>query len=127
MLMNKTQSYSVTFFLLSVIFSFTIASSITSKEVRRPLITKYETDIQHIEKSEEKFMSNTKSNEYKSLLPRKIFIEIGSQPPNCEGGCDNCTPCNPTLVAVPPQQIPESKPEIWKCQCGETIYDPPKK
>ncbi|XP_058749146.1 EPIDERMAL PATTERNING FACTOR-like protein 6 [Vicia villosa] len=121
MLMNKTHVTYVTFFMLSLILATTIASSITSRDVRRPVIFKNEIDIQHIEKTEEKFVPQTKSDKFKGLLSKKVISEIGSHPPSCVNGCDNCTPCTPTLVSGSPQE------ESWKCKCGDKLYDPPKK
>ncbi|XP_058735577.1 EPIDERMAL PATTERNING FACTOR-like protein 6 [Vicia villosa] len=143
MLMNKIQFCFVTFFLLSVIFNSMIASSITSREVRRPLVSEYEIDIQHTEESDEKSVSQIKVEEIKDLLARKVLIETTSTPKNCTGHCNKCVPCRavtrpvPHLPNPPPNLkyenvnafhrknshiLQESKPEVWECKCF-----PPKK
>ncbi|XP_058734753.1 EPIDERMAL PATTERNING FACTOR-like protein 6 [Vicia villosa] len=84
------------------------------------MTSKSEIDIQHIEKIEEKLVPQIKSDEFKGLLSRKVFSKIGSHPPSCKDSCGNCSPCNPILVSVPPNA------EVWKCKCGDKLYDPPK-
>ncbi|KAG9441653.1 hypothetical protein H6P81_017507 [Aristolochia fimbriata] len=53
---------------------------------------------------------------------------IGSGPPNCYLKCNGCIPCDPVLVTVPPRELvgtqAESYPQIWKCQCQGSFYDP---
>ncbi|XP_047179008.1 EPIDERMAL PATTERNING FACTOR-like protein 1 [Vigna umbellata] len=68
---------------------------------------------------------------------------IGSSPPTCISRCNNCTPCKPILVPLPPpvpqqthstfeqphtafQRPDDFGPEtvIWKCTCGGKLYNP---
>ncbi|XP_051134187.1 EPIDERMAL PATTERNING FACTOR-like protein 5 [Andrographis paniculata] len=36
----------------------------------------------------------------------------GSTPPNCDGQCGGCKPCNRVLVEVSPGNF------VWQCKCG---------
>lgn len=57
---------------------------------------------------------------------RKLVGGPGSYPPRCTGKCDDCTPCNPVHVAVPPGTpvTTEYYPEAWRCKCGNKLYMP---
>ncbi|KAG2397607.1 EPIDERMAL PATTERNING FACTOR-like protein [Vigna angularis] len=56
---------------------------------------------------------------------------IGSRPPTCFLRCENCTPCKPIVVPLPPvltqtdsaSEHSEPKPEVWKCMCDGKLYN----
>ncbi|KAL2467144.1 EPIDERMAL PATTERNING FACTOR-like protein 6 [Abeliophyllum distichum] len=64
----------------------------------------------------------------------KMQLLLGSSPPNCVGGCETCTPCEPVLVGPgvqPEKQVQfnalksaDYYPQIWRCGCGGNIYEP---
>ncbi|CAI9787873.1 unnamed protein product [Fraxinus pennsylvanica] len=60
---------------------------------------------------------------------------LDSNPPNCDGRCGTCSPCEPVLVLAPPPekqvQFDVEKihvnyyPQIWRCECNGNIYNIP--
>ncbi|WVZ02934.1 hypothetical protein V8G54_023740 [Vigna mungo] len=70
-------------------------------------------------------------------------ILVGSSPPTCISRCNNCTPCKPIVVPLPPpvpaqthstseqpntafQRSDDFGPQVvvWKCTCGGKLYNP---
>ncbi|KAK1392989.1 Epidermal patterning factor-like protein [Heracleum sosnowskyi] len=70
------------------------------------------------------------------LMTRKM---IGSRPPRCERKCRNCGHCKAVQVPVSPlvkrshklyavnsrgDDLSNYKPMCWKCQCGNSFFNP---
>ncbi|CAK9265057.1 unnamed protein product [Sphagnum jensenii] len=68
---------------------------------------------------------------------RLLLVGPGSSPPTCQAKCGLCTPCKPVRVATGGPHaaaaasavvgvISETEyyPEVWRCQCGDTLFMP---
>ncbi|XP_074375330.1 EPIDERMAL PATTERNING FACTOR-like protein 2 [Apium graveolens] len=79
-------------------------------------------------------LSQIRENEV--LVTRKM---IGSRPPRCERKCRNCGHCKAVQVPIAPlvkrshklyaaysrgDDLSDYKPMCWKCQCGNSFYNP---
>ncbi|KAJ0786013.1 putative EPIDERMAL PATTERNING FACTOR-like protein [Helianthus annuus] len=61
---------------------------------------------------------------------------LQSSPPSCMNKCENCTPCEATLVNPLDPKLIDYKdqslwehnynyyPQVWKCKCGDKLYEP---
>lgn len=81
-----------------------------------------------------------RDREFSGMLMAK---EMGSKPPDCDGKCALCQPCQAVQVAVSnsaAQNVEKDSqhqstlsaapddtnymPEIWRCACGNDFYNP---
>ncbi|MFS7890319.1 putative fructose-bisphosphate aldolase [Helianthus anomalus] len=87
-------------------------------------------------------------NHVKFLFPRSSYEDEGvasvqqnkrileSSPPSCVNRCENCMPCEATLVIPSDPKLIDYKdqslwevnysyyPLVWKCKCGDKLYEP---
>ncbi|MFS7890321.1 putative EPIDERMAL PATTERNING FACTOR-like protein [Helianthus anomalus] len=69
-----------------------------------------------------------------SVQQNKRILE--SSPPSCVNRCENCMPCEATLVIPSDPKLIDYKdqslwevnysyyPLVWKCKCGDKLYEP---
>ncbi|XP_058784694.1 EPIDERMAL PATTERNING FACTOR-like protein 6 [Vicia villosa] len=98
-------------------YAATTASIVSSQDI----------DLQHLKKEiKQGLVSQGKPKDH-IFLKRRLLVGPGSSPPTCIAKCNECTPCTPILVTVPPKKQEEFGPyypQVWKCTCDNQLYDP---
>ncbi|CAM6100419.1 unnamed protein product [Calypogeia fissa] len=80
---------------------------------------------------------------WKEFSEKLLARQMGSKPPNCDGKCDLCLPCEAVEVPISNhsvQKVQEDSqhpstfvaqpddtnymPESWRCACGNEYYNP---
>ncbi|KEH19752.1 hypothetical protein MTR_8g467700 [Medicago truncatula] len=84
------------------------------KEIGFPTLSSYE-ELQHAKET---------VSQIKSEKPNVMSRRLLSTPPDCKDRCENCSPCKPILVSIPPLQDPIYKSEGWLCICNNKCYTP---
>nr|QDZ06029.1 polygalacturonase [Pinus taeda] len=57
-------------------------------------------------------------------------VHTGSAPPSCVAKCEGCNPCKPVQCVVTPKlqcipkRVEDYYPVLWKCGCGNKIFNP---
>ncbi|WVY92410.1 hypothetical protein V8G54_031498 [Vigna mungo] len=115
------------FFMLSIIFSTTIAclALFNADASNCPMLAKTHADHQVFEQKYEGRVFESKAK-ISSDWSRRFLVGPGSSPPLCTSKCGNCTPCRPVHVTVPPGTpvTAEYYPEAWRCKCGNKLNMP---
>ncbi|CAM6012897.1 unnamed protein product [Sphagnum balticum] len=84
-------------------------------------------------------LRNYRNSRFKEakMNKRLLLVGPGSSSPTCQAKCGVCTPCKPVRVATGGPHaaaaasavvgvISETEyyPEVWRCQCEDTLYMP---
>ncbi|KAK7385615.1 hypothetical protein VNO78_31347 [Psophocarpus tetragonolobus] len=85
------------------------------------LSAKTDIDVQERGENGQSLVSKRKTKVSSMGLPRRVLGEVGSEPPNCNSKCDECSPCEPCLNTV--SSRPNGYyPLAWMCKCGDKCY-----